>query len=291
MDHTKYLLCIPAGGINDMMTQIQLCLKYCIASGRMCVIDTGRVFEFENNIFDFFDISHSHIAKAPPAEFYKYVSETACLTIYPDIVTPDIISSFEVMWNNAYRCRTFMDVPVKLDTGRENKEDIIIHYDGGGGDCAGWFLKTFPPKAILLDELRKRFSMLGSNYLAVHVRNTDYKSDVSGFLVENDSILREYPTVFLASDSHATISSLKTIYGDKIKTFSTLTVTTPGFPQHYSCKKTPAFVIDAFCDILLLALSEKYLYSSIQSGYSRNASILHNDPAFRAYYRALLSSA
>lgn len=200
-----------------MMTQIKFCLDYCEASGRLCVIDTKRVREFENDIFDFFDISHSCLSSLSPPEFYRYVSETPHITIFPPIITPDILPYFLANTRhpiNGYRI--FNGVSTKLDITRDNNETVIVHYNSGSGDSAAWFLKSFSPKPILFSELKRRASALGESYLGVHIRNTDYKSDVSGFLAENDSVLREAITVFLATDNPHTLLTIRAIYGEKI---------------------------------------------------------------------------
>jgi hypothetical protein len=208
---------------------------------RICIIDSRRSFTFEQNILDFFDISHSHIWRFSPGEFYRFVSNTDNLTIFPSVVTRSTISTFvpDYEWNAVLRCEVLNGIPLRPEEDTLYTEDVVIHSTSGGGDSATWFLKSFPPKPILINELRKRYAILGKEYLGVHIRNTDYTSDVSDFLSENDILLREAPIIFLATDDPSTVTTMKTIYGDKVVTFSTLRNSSPGKPQHYLMRKTP----------------------------------------------------
>jgi hypothetical protein len=291
MNNQKFVLCIPAGGINDMITQIKYCLDYCEVSGRVCIIDTKRVFEFENDIFEFFDISHRQLSAVSLPEFYHYISNTPGVSIFPPIIARDILFNLNtaIKWDKFQKCLTFNGIPTKLDLTRDNIESVLIHYNVGGGICASWFLTNFRPKPIILNELKRRVSVLGETYLGIHIRNTDYKSDVSGFLFKHDTILRDAPIVFLATDDPLTLLNIRKIYGEKIKSFSNLFTTSPGHAQHYIRGKPPSFVIDAFCDLILLGLSTTFIHSASPSGYSKNARALQCDPEFREFYRLLLA--
>ena len=41
-DKKKYVLCIPSGGFNDELSQMELCYKYCQFFNRTLLIDTFK---------------------------------------------------------------------------------------------------------------------------------------------------------------------------------------------------------------------------------------------------------
>jgi hypothetical protein len=271
-----------------MMNQIMYCLDYCKKYNRKCIIHTARNARFEHDIFEFFDISDSVIMRIPPSDFYTFIKETPTLTIYPSIITPDIVSTFDTRHLSGLGY-TYNVVPV-LVPDIPLTEDILIHYAGGGGRRAVQFIKTFTPKEILLSELRSRYYSLEGKYIAIHIRNTDYKSDVSSAIIEYDSLINVSDKVFLASDNAETVALFKEKYGNKIISFTTFVSTLHAITQHHNINKPVSFVIDAFCDLLLLTLADIYVYTQKQSGYSRNAAVLQKDSEFRAFYKKLLGS-
>ena len=272
-----------------MVQQIMVCLTYCARTDRKCVIDTVRSPAFEHDIFELFDISHSHIAAMSPAEFYAWVKATPALTINPSVITHDVIDSILPVNNGRFSPNyEFRGVPAFIDPTRLYYENVLCHFNCGGGPGMVTFLKSFSPRGTLLEALIERYASLGSDYLAVHIRNTDYRSDIEAFLDANRAKINRAEKVFLASDSLDTVNRCREEFGDNINTFAKLGI--GRHSQHHRSGKSFQFAIDAFCDFILLTLGKDYIYSCAQSGFSRNALSLFMDAAYREKYRTLITS-
>jgi hypothetical protein len=287
----KFILCIPGGGINDMIQQIMFTFEYAKKYNRKSIIDTTKTRSFKHNIFDFFDVKEETLLTYDPDMFYNLVKKNKHLTIHPNVIIPDTIDIFfnETTFSNSYMTYAYKNTSTQLDGSKHYDEDIVVHSNCGFGRGICSFLKFFVPKPIILTELRSRFSQLGENYLAIHIRNTDYVSDVSGSIITLADKISAHDVVFLASDDAGVISRFKDVFGVKIKTFSTIK-DTKNKPYHYRAVKDIHFVIDAMCDFLLLTLAKDYTFTCSKSGYSTNANMLFRDNLFRKKYMSIIES-
>ena len=139
-------------------------------------------------------------------------------------------------------------------------------------------ISTFSREILDLYKLRR--SQLPQKYIGVHIRNTDYKSDLSTFINENHNIL-DNNVIFLASDNKDTIDEMMSLYRNNIFTFANIPANN-GKPIHEGYKRTKEeshlYIIDTFVDILLLANADTFIYSSKESGFSKAVEELHKNP-------------
>ena len=262
------MICRTNGGFADTLSQIMRCLKYCITYNRKLIIDTIHNKCFADDIHNYFNISHSHIYNGTIPTYTE-------LSVYPTYYTLDNIFTVGLSWCHTVKKSINKKYPRELiDFSINYAENILISGEGGGGNDGIEFLSLFKPKTIIIDELKKRYNSIVPKYLGLHIRNTDYKSDVPSFLEKMTPLIERYDKTFVASDNPVTIDEIKALFGDKIVTFSYL----PSFthPQHNIHRDdNTKFIIDLLCDLYLLILSDQCHCSIYSSGYSRMANRLN----------------
>lgn len=275
MDLSRYIVCYPGGGITDMLTVINLCLGYAIKYNRLLLIDTTyKTSWFKHDIFRYIEFNHTNIYLSHPKELYKTFTEK---TVYPSIMRNNYDNLEHEYKNKAYY---YAQSTVSLCTNLEKAydEEIVVYCNcATAPNDLRQILQTMKFKTTILNPFLKRYLSLPQNYISVHIRNTDIKSDVDAFLKTNHSNLKERP-IYLASDNRATIEKLKTIYTNNLYNFAAIP-DNAGTNIHYNHAEIPQndFIIDCFVDILLLASSETYYYSNERSGYSKFANTLYSD--------------
>jgi hypothetical protein len=274
---TQYIFCLPGGGFNDVIEQIMLCLQYAIRHNRILVLDTHRVFSFKDDITNYFDISHSHIYQEPAHTFYAQVKQNR-LECYPSVITYENIDIACGHYSGELNAYQYKSVLTRLDLSRAYEEPVVFHSNCGGGTGPVNFFNLFPLKPIVLDELTRRWRSLTHPYIALHIRHTDYKSNISDFITTHSAQIAEMPCVFLASDNKSVIDTVVSLYGSKIHTFSTITGK-EDTPMHYRIPIPPtAYIVDMICDFLLLVVADEYRFSCTRSNYSKNAERLRATP-------------
>jgi hypothetical protein len=287
MQH-KYLVCFPRGGFNDMVQQIMQCILYCEAYNRLLVIDTVSTREFNDDINKYIDLTHSNIYDKPFSEFVSLV-RSSTKSFYPEWNTCDNFDTLTYTFNSIHQNLVYNGIPAALDFSKSYKEDIVIHCACGGGTGAIQFLNMFPLTPLTICAFKKRWDSLSKPYLALHVRNTDYKSDIPIFIERVTPHIAEYENIFLATDNKDVIDQFKILFGNKIKSFSTINGIV-GKTMHYTLPKIiQTYVLDIICDYLLLVVADEYYYSSTQSRYSKNAEQLRITP-FRERLLAQLAA-
>lgn len=195
----KFVLVRPQGGLNDMLKQIETCCQYAEITARNVVVDTEYFSSssFHDRFSDYF------VSRQRGLFFDK--CELALENV--DDVFPNFLSGRLMEYrtsqgpvNGFYRDLENGEA-ITFDFQKNYAEQVIVHHQGGGGDSSSFFQRAvLNPR--LRENLSTRLERLAPNYLGVHIRNTDYKTDYRSFI--NESIAKRYfqnHRVFLATDS------------------------------------------------------------------------------------------
>ena len=275
MEFNKYIVCYPGGGITDMLTVINLCLNYAIMHKRLLLIDTTyKSSWFKHDIYTYIEFNHKNIYSKHPKELYQTFNKK---TVYPPMLNNNYENLEHIYKNKAYY---FLNTDTLLSTNltRAYDQDVIVYANCGTskGNLSN-ILSTMKFKDTILSPFINRYLSLPQNYISIHIRNTDTKSDIDKFLKANSHNFKERK-IYLASDSKETIDKFKKMYYPNIYNFANIP-DNKGTNIHYNHEAIPQndFIIDCFIDILLLAASETYYYSNERSGYSKFAYLLHTD--------------
>jgi hypothetical protein len=163
--------------------------------------------------------------------------------------------------------------PLLIDIDKNYDEDILVC---SNSVLVGKKYKTlfdscfFNP--IVTNVYFERLHKLPNDYVSIHIRNTDHKTNVDEFIEKYDSILKTNP-FFIASDNKKTIDFFIEKYGSNVYSFSNIPDLN-GERIHNKKNYSEELIIDAFVDILLLASGKEYYFSYEKSGYSKLCNFL-----------------
>jgi len=270
----KYFILSPRGGFNDMCNVIWQCYKYCVKYGRILVIDTRYGIEFQDDIKNYLIFSDPTIYMGDMDRLYNQLQNEDG---YPSKFYPSL---FKDAIGNRVCVYKVGDLKIRVNLSKDYKENVIFHINCGRGNGIEHVFKKlisgFTP--IVMNELHNRFNSLPSDYISIHVRNTDYKSNVPYFMKINDVNFRD-KDIFIATDDINTINVFKTRYGNsKIRTFSNLSKSEDAEGLHFSVRKNnQMFIVDLICDFVLLCYGKEYYHSNKKSGFSKNVHLFRKD--------------
>jgi hypothetical protein len=273
----KYLVCYLQAGLGDMLNEIETCYDYCIEYNRILVLDS-RYNWFKDDIRKYIQFNHGIIYKGELDTLYNilntkstYPNElSGCLksiqfSVYPDYLSID---------HNKLKLYTNRSEFVQIySMCRVNSTQFKIL-----DNC------SFTP--LVLNVFRERYNKLPKDYLAVHIRNTDKKSNVDDFLDKYANELQGMP-IFLATDHAPSIQKFKDLFGSNLYSFANIPDNNSK-PIHYDHSNihTQEFNIDCIVDLLLLAGGSKLyclnVIGNYPSGYGRLAKTLHENKSLFA---------
>jgi hypothetical protein len=157
----------------------------------------------------------------------------------------------------------------------------LVHHNSGrvpGASLAA--LSRMRLHDRLADELTNRLNIIGSDYVAIHIRNTDYQTDYRSLLtwLKTQDALSNCGKLFVATDDIRCLEVCRTTFPE-VKVFSFAKLPDePGRPMHRLSEQDEAYQRnkDAILDLLMLALSRQYAFTSLKenrwrakySGYS-----------------------
>ncbi len=128
---TKYLLCRPDGGINDMLCQIGRCVRYCLKFDRVLVVDTANTTVFADVFSHYFTIQHPRLRQELDIDAFLDLAEARKLTLYPSSarlrydIGPRLAPLKIEYWLYGYRW--------KFDVDHDYDADVLVHHWSGGG--------------------------------------------------------------------------------------------------------------------------------------------------------------
>lgn len=288
----KYLLCIPRGGLNDALCQIYKCLTYAEKQHRTLIIDSKKsgLFRDFDDFFEFIHIDTQCISRTNESLYKKY-NRYSC---YPPECKGKL-NSYVAEHNAKLKSYTIDGGPhiIKFNREQTYKEKILVHEDCGGGVQSLQLLKRLKLKEDIAQLARQQIAKLGRNYIAIHIRHTDYNSRYKEFFQEI------YPScinqnILVCSDNASVIEEAKIFFDQS----EILTTDTPQLgdnkclhhPNNYN-DATEKFnaPIYAIIDLIAMASAKSIFYPNIYkenkkmrvtvSGYSRLAESLSHDKA------------
>jgi len=287
----RYLLCRPQGGLNDVLCQIERCYQYAKLTDRTLVVDTN----YSDNFYFKDDFSKYFFSSDPSIELNgsKYLKLMEDMDVYPSLIKGKL-NHYESKYHSTklrYVEKVSLE-PISFNFKKNYLEQLIIHHDCGAQE----FLSIGALKKLAISEslkamLIERYRTIGSSYMGLHIRNTDYQTDTHALVAKIKQIKPE--RLLIATDDLRTLNYfLGEIDPSVTKIFNfASTLSSGGDPIHTSNGLVDEEIYerncDAILDLLLLALANTLCYSEIQangpnlgySGYSLLARDLFNDKA------------
>lgn len=267
----KYVLCRPESGINDMLCQIGLCVRYCLKFDRILVIDTANTVVFSEPFDHYFTLHHPRLKHESDAKAFLEMAEARQLTLFP----PTAKLRHGGGWSSeGIQIDRRWDV-LQFDLEKDYEEDVLVHHKSGGGRPFPEFLRSLRFSADFAQSAAARWQSLRKPYLGVQIRNTDYKSDPA---VVAPILEKHRGPVYLATDSAEAQRQIlamghKEIWTSPIPDFG-------GAPIHraqVSREEKSRLNRMALEDLVMLALSEMVYVSHKNSGYAYLAQHLNRN--------------
>lgn len=268
----RLLLCIPRGGLNDSFCQIQLCMAYAKYYDRTLIIDTtksGLLGAFD----DFFTLASANqkiIYRLDEALRLK-LDTLSCCPPYIEGRISSFHSAFYLPRHEYHDLRT--GKPLTFDFDVDYPQSLLVHEQAGGGTLSLDLIENLILTPSVAKIILTRLSTLTQDYAAIHVRNTDYRTDYQRLF--NDL----YPKlsnkrVLICSDDPKVIGDARITF-DQSTVFSMSKADTL---QRFQNKPLHVYetyqndlerhhaTIDALTDLLALGGASELFYSRVITG-------------------------
>ncbi len=283
----RLVLCRPRGGLNDTLNQVELCWGYAERFGRRLVVDTTRS-GLRLPFSDYFQPRNAaadvlfHPTVDDEAAFDRLSAEPPELTGRVNRYATRWDLRLGFWWRDGDR-----RVPVRFDPDRNHAAALLVHEQHGGGSDSLAALRrlrlTDPVAAII----RSRVDPLGTDYVGIHVRQTDDPVDADGFLTRLRESLAGRRVLICTDDAAIVAKARGILTSSEVFTASTIQDAN-GRPQHAADTfPDPAARrranLDALVDLIALGRAERVVlsrgYSGRFSGFGRLAKLLceHRD--------------
>jgi len=287
----KYLLCVPYGGYNDQISVIYKCYLYCQQVNRTLLVYTNCIdkndeiddliqntmYTFDLNKYIHFELKNFITDKITIDKILEDIQDNEFLKFMPiyDLKIPKKIQKYfkydpkDILLQNYSQQCLFYDYPHKL----------ICYYNCGGNyNLDINYLNKFFFKEPIKTMFEERKKLLPNNYIAFHIRNTDYKSEYKNIFEIYKNCLK-YP-IYLATDSVEVLQYVKSIAQNSVFHFSYLNEN--NMPLHMTSKhlidKEQRF-IELILDLLCVANSNIFIpsiggFSYLCNNYFSNKNLI-----------------
>jgi len=284
----SFLLCRPYGGLNDTFCQIEKCWKYAEKSGRTLIIDTRKSCLF-GEFSDFFQPVDALIKIEPDTT--KVDIAINSLNCYPPRINGPQANGILDAQGTVYskESRNLVDrvsgALLTFDFDKGYSEPVLIHEQFGGGDLSFSLLDRIKISETVRSIVLDRMSRLDRDYVAIHVRNTDYKTDYESMF---DRIYPEVAgkSVLICSDDADVIVKAKNFFhASTVYSISEIPHTNQK-PLHNewtmkSDQDRKSAAIASIVDLCALGLSGRLYFTNVTaghpSGFSRLAQHLNEN--------------
>jgi hypothetical protein len=284
----RLVLCRPQGGLNDVLCQIERVCRYAEKFDRSVIIDTNH--HSTASIKDHFSRYFVSRQKRLFLDLTEVEFELKNVGVVPHFLANDLVR-YDANFDHhlGYFVEKNTRQPITFDFNKDYTEPLLVHHASGrlhGASVAA--LSRLRLHENLRDELTKRLSSIGSNYVSVHIRNTDYKTNYQPLLnkLKSHNALKNCENLFVATDDIACLEFCRDLFtGINVVSFSKLPQES-GRRMHRLSERDDIYERnkDAILDLLMLALSRKFIFFEINqnrwdakySGFSLLALDLRN---------------
>lgn len=265
----KYILCLPRGGFNDIISVVWKCHEYARTHGRILVMDSRDSF-LKDDLRSYFCVNSAHVYQGDLLSFYNKRFQD----IFPSFFECEdgkLNSDVKPGFRRELRGYAYQNQSTNISLTRDYTQQLIVYCNLGGGVFMAPFLRMCRLTDLLRNAFQERRKQLPMFYVGVHIRNTDRASNVDEFIRFCVQKLKNVP-VFLASDNSQTIDRVRNqLQKQNCQVFTFADI--PPFQgkcihYHHADVPTREFNLDLMVDFLLLVHAKDYFFSCPISGYS-----------------------
>ncbi len=259
-------------------------------TGRQLVFDTrdsGLLLDFDDL---FVPIPNASSTQPVPLSD-ELVSHLNSLSAYPDDASSQVTTfpHFKDPATDDFFTASHHQ-KLKVDLTRDYAENVVVYQAMGGGVASLCFLRRVTFTRQVQQAVNTLLDTLPTQYVAVHVRHSDLKTEFEGLIQHVDEKHPQSP-VFVASDSDEVLVFARKLLGGRLVSAGA------GFERDGQPLHTPAddLSVEERLNRSLLSLSELFALASSNrlyftdvnertgvSGFSRLAGLLATRPRMRS---------
>ena len=273
---TKYLFCYPFGGINNVLEIIWRCSQHCQKYNRTLVVDSRYVATFRDDIRKYLIFPNDMVYSDDIDILYESLKNKP---IYPNIFANSRQDYKTIIKNLKFTKNGYIskDTNISINLGKDYPEDIILFANCIGGTGILHIFKVAQLSYIVKNEIVNRLKKLPDDFISIHIRNTDRKSDVNVFLETNHDNFKD-KNIFVASDSLDAIQIIISKYTpERVYTFSNIPGHGKPIHENNINLNKEDFIIECLSDLIVSCFGKEYYYSCQESGYSKNILLLRKN--------------
>lgn len=291
----RVLLARPLGGLNDTLCGLARSLEAAERFQRLIIVDTtfsGLMAEFDD-VFCFREGNPKNRIAMETLD----LSAVSKNDVYPwdgsaGISLPEFLSRDSYLEYLKSRPEALLQPQLTVD----HAEQLIIFHSRGGGIKSHELAKKLSVVDSIQEEITSKISALPEKYIGVHIRHTDYKTEVVPFLTALKRKVGGRP-IYLATDNDHVVETACELFGESQVFYSPPTFRLlPGEARHNyfnfeTDRDRRAATILSLVDLYALARSDSLVYPPIyvnkkknrikDSGFSTLARFLHENPTER----------
>jgi hypothetical protein len=281
------LLVRPRAGLNDVINQVLRSAEWAERLERLLIVDAAWA-AFGDNLGHYF-----RVRDTPSALRLTFdPAEVAGMSVSPAFLNGDVMAAYKdipVSFGGLPRARVMIDARTGTILSSRMVPDVraqvIVDHPIGGGDRGIELLRRLVLQPELQHHVLQRLRAMPEPYVAIHIRHTDMRTDMSDAVRRISAIHRSTP-LFVASDNADVFDELRATFPRRNIIGNTLR-NGNGRPLHMrtSALDPRARNTHAIGDLLLLALGRELLVpeqsihgARVSSGFSRLAQALHREP-------------
>lgn len=246
----KYVYFAPTGGFVDLLARINIWRRFCRSQKRTLLLDTSKTM-YRINFHQYFNISGPVITDTA---LIDKIVENPSLTRFPTNFDFDKLKKNKYIFTSLDKKRYFRVgeegvkslMPKEPWEVKNYSQDIIVSVTNGGGvSNACKTLESLSFKKDFGEEIRNEYiekkNLVGSDYLCLHVRHTDYSNDYKSFYIKHKKKIHSYSRIYLCTDNPEVIDFF---VSKKLNVYNFTTF--PDGTKHienvdfYKCKKPKA---------------------------------------------------
>jgi hypothetical protein len=265
-ERRRYIHCIPRGGLNDMLCQIQLCIDYAARFGAVVVINGTR-----SGFRDQFGRYFSTLVPDPflvLSDYYlskKMLGNEDCI---PTALRERAYSYEPVYIEHNNFCDSLTGTRLTFDMQIGHSAQLLIHEQCGGGSYGWKVLNRLKLTPRIREEVLKRIQHLPTDYVCVHIRNSDVSTDYKKLIdLVATHLIDENVVICTDSCDALAYARLKLIHS-KIINLAQLPNLASGVPLHDRPGSTDISTnIGLLADLIAISLARKLFVANPPLGY------------------------
>jgi len=281
----RYLLSRPCGGLNDILVQIEKSRLYAQKYGRVLLLDASRS-GLHAQLDTMFTTDEDFGCEIVHWNDDMITAFDSAESVLPHELRHRI-SSYVVAYDNSVKMRrdTETKVPILFNAAHDHAEQVLVYEQSGGGFVSFQLLKRLKLRPELAETILRRIEALGSNYDAVHIRHSDYRTKFAKFLKRLRPALKRR-RVLMCSDSVKAKDAASRILHSSTEVLSVSDIPDTNGKALHRAKGLDVHEnnIDLLSDLFALSAADSLFFSRLNqkegskvtvSGFSLLANMLH----------------